>query len=57
MATNTKEQYKMLLMNAVTLSRAVPIAGGNQFSMTDAMRMVGIKEVLANSDAFTEQMK
>lgn len=57
MATNTNEQHKMLLMNAATLYRAVPIAGGNQFSMTDAMRMVGIEEALANSDAFKEQMK
>ena len=57
MATNTKEQHEKLLMNAATLYQAVPIAGGNQFSMTDAMRMVGIEEALANSDAFKKQME
>lgn len=57
MASTAEEDAKLLLMEAANLYRSVPFAGGSQFSMADALRMVGIEGKLAKTDAYKERLK
>ena len=50
------ELTKLLLQQAVALFRASPIAGGSEFSMAAAMKMVGIDGKLAESRHLQEKM-
>ena len=51
------ELTKLLLQQAVALFRASPIAGGSEFGMVDAMKMVGIDGELAESRHLQEKMR
>jgi seryl-tRNA(Sec) selenium transferase len=46
------EEYNALLRLAVAIFRRLPLAGGSEFSMRDAMVMAGVKKELAGTEKF-----